>query len=133
MKEDLDGDTPGFRIITSGLTYIMKPQVEFGAAEGVTVPCRADFVIKAESKSDEQPLIAVFTDGFKYHRDDTENDAAKRMALVRAGYLVWSLTWHDLEAVLGNGDEATDLLGEDDGHMVQRQRELDVSWNTGQI
>ena len=133
MEEDIEGYAPGFRLTTAGFTYTMKPQQELGADEGVTVPCRPDFVIQADPVSDEQPVIAVFTDGFEHHRDSTGDDAAKRMALVRAGYLVWSLTWHDLEAVPGKGYEEADLLGENDGHMAQRQRELDASWNTGQI
>ena len=133
VEEDLGGDAPEFRLSTAGFTYFMTPQPELGTAEGVTAPCRPDFVIRHEQGSDDQPSIAIFTDGFKYHRDRTDDDAAKRMALVHAGYLVWSLTWHDLEAVLGDGDEATDLLGEDDGHMTQRQQELDAKWSTGQI
>ena len=133
VEKDLGGDTPRFRLTTKELTYIMTPQPEFGANEGTTIPCRADFEIRSASKSDEQPPIVVFTDGFKYHRDSTGDDAAKRMALVRAGYLVWSLTWHDLKAVFGDGDEAANLLGEDDGHMTERQRELDADWNTSQI
>ena len=133
VEEDLGGDTPELRLSTAGFTYFMTPQPELGTAEGVTIPCRPDFVIRYEQGSDDQPSIAVFTDGFKYHRDRTDDDTAKRMALVHAGYLVWSLTWHDLEAVLGDGDEATDLLGEDDGHMTLRQQELDTKWSTGQI
>ena len=133
VEENLGGDTLEFHLTTKEFTYIMTPQPEFGADEGTTIPCRADFEIRSASKSDKQPPIVVFMDGFEYHRDSTGDDAAKRMALVRAGYLVWSLTWHDLQAVLGNGDEAANLLGEDDGHMIERQRELDAGWNTGQI
>ena len=72
-------------------------------------------------------------DGFEYHRDKTDQDSAKRMALVRAGYLVWSLTWHDLETVLGSGDNAPDLLGHDDSHMAPVQKTLDGRWDTGLI
>lgn len=42
--------------------------------------------------------MAVFTDGFLYHRDRIGDDLAHRMALVRSGrFLVWSLTWKDVE------------------------------------
>ena len=72
-------------------------------------------------------------DGFEFHRDRTDEDSAKRLALVRAGYLVWSLTWHDLEAVLGKGDDALDVLGDDHGRMAKLQRTLDALWDTGSI
>ena len=136
VKRDYDGDTPKFRLTTAGITYVMEPQREFGADEGVAISCRSDFVIRtaraAAGKSTEQPPVAVFMDGFEHHRDRTDDDAAKRMALKHAGYLVWSLTWHDLDAVLGEGDEAANLLGEDDG-CTEQQRNLDARWNTGRI
>ena len=135
VTEDLGGG-PGFHLTTAGYTYFMEPQSEIGADEGVTVPSRPDFVIRAAQESGEQPFIAVFMDGFRHHRDRTDEDTAKRMALVRAGHLVWSLTWHDLDAVLGDGDAAAELLGEDshdDNHMAQRQRDLDARWSTRRI
>ena len=136
VEEDLSGDTPKFHLTTADITYVMEPQQEFGAHEGVAIPCRSDFVIRTASAAREpaeQPPIAVFMDGFEHHRDRTDDDAAKRMALKRAGYLVWSLTWHDLNAVLGEGDEATNLLGQDDGCIERQQRNLDDRWNTGRI
>ena len=132
VEEDFGGNGPGCHLCTAGFTYFMKPQPEFGTKEGVTVPSRPDFVIRAVQESGEQPPIAIFMDGFKHHRDRTDEDTAKRMALVRAGYLVWSLTWRDLDAVLGSGDVAANLLG-DDGHMAERRRDLDARWNTGRI
>ena len=90
-------------------------------------------MIRPARESPDQSPIAVFMDGFEYHRDRTDEDSAKRLALVRAGYLVWSLTWHDLEAVLGKGDDALDVLGGDDGHMAKLQRTLDIPWDTGSI
>ncbi len=46
---------------------------------------------------------------------------------------VWSLTWHDLEAVLGAGSDALDVLDGDDGRMAQLQRTLDTRWETGAL
>ena len=129
VVEDFSGVGLEFHLTTGGFTYCMKPQQEV-TAEGITV--RTDFVIRAAQEYGEQPPIAVFMDGFKHHRGRTDDDAAKRMAIVREGYLVGSLTWRDLDAVLGNGDAVANLLG-DDGHMSQRRRELDARWNTGRI
>ena len=72
-------------------------------------------------------------DGFEFHRNSTDQDSAKRMALVRGGFLVWSLTWHDLEAALGRGDSAADILGEDDGQMARLQKTLDDRWDSALI
>ena len=131
LRQEIVGGKPGFVLTTTGLTYYVEAQGEFGESDGVALPSRPDFVIRAARASPDKPPVAVFMDGFEYHRDKTDEDSAKRMALVRAGYLVWSLTWHDLESVLGSGDSAADLLGHDDGHMAHVQKTLDTRWDTG--
>ena len=130
VREDIVGGKPGFVLTTTGRTYYMEAQPEFGESDGVAIASRPDFVIRPARTSPDQPPIAIFMDGFEYHRETTDDDSAKRMALVRAGYLVWSLTWHDLEVALGNGDDAIDLLG-DAPHMMNVQRSLDARWGTG--
>ena len=132
VREDIVGGKPGFVLTTANLTYYMEAQPEFGEANGVALASRPDFVIRPARESAAQPPIAVFMDGFEYHRATTDDDSAKRMALVQAGFLVWSLTWHDLEVVLGKGDDALDLLG-DAGHMADVQQELDRRWGTGLV
>ena len=133
IRQEIVGGKPGFVLTTTGLTYYVEAQGEFGESDGVALASRPDFVIRAARASPDNPPVAVFMDGFEYHRDKTDEDSAKRMALVRAGYLVWSLTWHDLETVLGSGDSAADLLGHDDGHMAQLHKTLDTRWDTGLI
>ena len=133
VREDIVGGKPGYVLTTAGHTWYVEAQVELGESDGVEVASRPDFVIRPARESPDQPLIAVFMDGFEYHRDRTDEDSVKRLALVRAGYLVWSLTWHDLEAVLGRGDDALDVLGGDDGRMAKLQRTLDALWDTGSI
>ena len=133
IRQEIVGGKPGFVLTTTGLTYYVEAQGEFGESDGVVLASRPDFVIRAARASPDKPPIAVFMDGFEYHRDKTDEDSAKRMALVRAGYLVWSLTWHDLETVLGSGDNAAAFLGHDDGHMAQLQKTLDTRWDTGLI
>ena len=136
VREDVVAGKPGHVLTMPGRTYYMEAQAELGASDGVAIASRPDFVIRpARASAGERP-IAVFMDGFEYHCDRTGEDSAKRLALVRAGYLVWSLTWHDLEAVLGKGDDAPDaldVLGDDDGHMARLQRTLDARWGTGSV
>ena len=133
VQEEIVGGKPGHVLTTAELTYYVEAQAELGDSDGVAVASRPDFVIRPARASEDQPPIAIFMDGFEYHRERTGEDSAKRWALVRAGYLVWSLTWHDLEAVLGTGSDALEVLGDDDGRMAKLQRALDTRWETGSI
>ncbi len=85
-------------------SYNLEPQVEIGSADGVAVPCRADFLITAlrQSRVAIHP-IAIFTDGFQFHADlQNENyrfhkDLAQRMALSKSGrFHCWSLSYQDV-------------------------------------
>jgi DEAD/DEAH box helicase domain-containing protein len=52
----------------------------------------------ARTGEDFKP-VAVFLDGYEYHRDKLADDTAKRLAIVQSGrYLQWSLTWNDVNA-----------------------------------
>ena len=133
VRQDVVVGKPGFVIKVAGQTWLMQAQPELGEGSGVAVPSRPDFLIRPARESEGAPPVAVFMDGFEYHRDRTDEDSAKRMALVRAGFLVWSLTWHDLEVAHGKGDAAADLLGGDEGRMAQLQRKLDGRWETGSL
>ena len=133
VHEEIVGGKPGYVLTTAGLTYYVEAQVDIGESDGVAIASRPDFVIRPARTSPDQPPIAVFMDGFEYHRQRTGEDSAKRWALARAGCLVWSLTWHDLETVLGTGSDAVDVLGDDDGRMGKLQRTLDTRWDTGSL
>ena len=75
----------------------------------MSVPCCPDFVLwpktkkNGESKSTLRDCckpVAVFTDGFAYHRDRADDDTLKRMALLRSRrFRVWSVNWEDVQAV----------------------------------
>ena len=132
VRADLVRGKPGYVLKVGAHTYYMETQAELGASEGVVEPSRADFLIRPARPAPAQPPIAVFTDGFEFHRDKTDTDSLKRLALVRAGFLVWSITWHDLEFVFGKAPDVPDLLagatvGDD---MAALQRELDSRWGT---
>ena len=143
VRHDLVHGKPGYVLRIRGRTWLMEPQAELGEPDGVAVASRPDFLIRP-ARAIESPPVAVFMDGFQYHRDATDEDSAKRMALVRAGYLVWSLTWHDLEVAFGRPVQAVDFL--DDGvaggtgtpatnsrEMAELQRRLDESWDTAEL
>ena len=127
VRRDLIRGRPGYLVQVGTRTWYVEPQVELGPSDGVRIPCRPDFLIRSAHRSQEAAPVAVFTDGFEYHRDRTDDDSAKRMALSRAGYLVWSLTWHDLEGVFGGAADAPDLLaGQSGAHPMDAvQQALD--------
>ncbi len=133
VREDVVAGKPGFVLTVGEMTYTMEAQAQCGEPEGVAIASRPDFLIRATREAADRPPVAVFMDGFEFHRQTLDEDSAKRMALVRAGYLVWSLTWHDLEPAFGNEDDCLNLLGADGGDMSELQRKLDSRWGTGAV
>ena len=71
----------------------IEPQVLLDAGSGVSVDCKPDFVFWPVSAPDHKP-VAVFTDGFLYHKDIVSDDTIKREAIRRSGnFRVWSLSF----------------------------------------
>ena len=130
VREDVVAGKLGYVVTVGEMTYTVEAQAQCGSSEGVAVASRPDFVLRATREAADRPPVAVFMDGFEFHRGTLDEDSAKRMALVRAGYLVWSLTWHDLSPAFGGEDDCLNLLAEDDGHMGGLQRALDERWGT---
>ncbi|WP_136797070.1 DEAD/DEAH box helicase [Desulfosediminicola ganghwensis] len=99
FKNDLlNGNKPGYFFSFQDKAYYVEPQVELGSADGVAIASRADFVIRPARSGQGGKPIAVFLDGFAYHRDRVGQDMAQRMAIVQSGkFHAWSLTWYDVE------------------------------------
>ncbi len=98
VKNDLVNGKPGYFIKVGDRAYYMEPQVELGELNGISIPSRADFVIRSARLSDGIKPIAIFLDGFAYHQQRIGQDMAQRMAIVQSGrFYVWSLTWQDVE------------------------------------
>ncbi|MEA3333398.1 MAG: DEAD/DEAH box helicase [Pseudomonadota bacterium] len=98
LTQDLVNGKPGYFLKVAEKAYYIEPQVELGELDGVTVPSRADFVIRAARMHDRMKPVVVFLDGYTYHRDRIGRDTAQRMAIVQSGnFHVWSLSWHDVE------------------------------------
>ena len=128
VRQELVRGKPGYLLKLNAKTWFIEPQAELGAADGVTAPSRPDFLIHPVRAS-EAPPVALFMDGFEYHRDRVDQDSLKRMALVRAGFVVWSLTWHDLEAAFGRSPDALDFLEVEQNDMAEVQQQLDRHWD----
>ena len=135
VRADLVRGKPGYVLKVGSHSYYMEAQAELGASDGVVEPSRPDFLIRPARAEPGQHPVAVFTDGFEFHRDKTDADSLKRMALIRAGLLVWSLTWHDLEFVFGKPPDVPDLLAgtQASDAMEALQRTLDARWGTASL
>ena len=143
---------PGYALSVGGNKYHVEPQADFDLGDGVAVPSRPDFAIwpdggpgagpsEGSGPSEgalppedaglprDAPAVAVFLDGFEYHRDQTGDDSAKRMSLARAGLLVWSLTWDDLEGAFGGVPSAPNFLADHGTAQPAVQTALDQRWD----
>lgn len=80
--------------------YEMEPHVQLGQAQGVRFACEPDFVLWPQQK--QQAAIAIFLDGYEYHQGIVQQDLLKRQSLMHAGFVVWSLTWYDINLALGD-------------------------------
>ena len=89
----------------------IEPQVLLDAADGVKVACKPDFIFWPVSAPNHKP-VAVFTDGFLYHKDIVADDTIKRECIRRSGkFRVWSLSFKDVQNVFApQGDYATPIL-----------------------
>ncbi len=83
---------------TKYIRWHIELQVDLNESDGVAVACRPDFVLRCLSVDESvAPPIAVFMDGFEYHREIQSQDTAKRFGVLASGkYRVWTLGWHDL-------------------------------------
>ncbi|MDE2927157.1 MAG: DEAD/DEAH box helicase [Acidobacteriota bacterium] len=140
LQYDLVDGKPGYvlRIGSGGAdghAWYVVPQVDVGLSDGVVHPSRPDFLIRPAKASAIHPPVAVFMDGFEYHRDRVDDDSVKRMALVRAGFVVWSATWDDVKVVLGEAQAPNVLIPSRDPQppMDQVQRGLDAQWQTSEL
>ena len=106
-----------YYIKINDLSWEIEPQVLLNETDGVSIPCKPDFVfwpasVENSSDPDSQKPVAVFTDGFTYHKDIVADDTLKREAIRRSGrFRVWSLTFKDVQSILTNlNDYYTETL-----------------------
>ena len=138
LRPDIVRGGSGFIFRIGSETWNIEPQVNLNESHGVLVASCPDFLLRPAKEAAGKRPVAVFLDGFQYHKRTVGEDSAKRMALVRAGYLQWSLTWSDMEIAFGGTPEAGDLLrGDRDGEAGNRMRplqeKLDAMWSMGPL
>ena len=94
---EIDGRV-GYEIALPDHNWIVECQVNLGRKNNIPVESKPDFVLRPKGPSDTRP-IAVFADGFAYHRSILADDTNKRMAILASReFRIWSVTWDDLHA-----------------------------------
>jgi DEAD/DEAH box helicase domain-containing protein len=102
----------GCQLKIGNAVWEIEPQVKLDASFDVAVETRADFVLWPTRTCGTQKPVAVYVDGFIYHKDRVADDTLKREAVRRSGkFRVWSLSWKDVQSVFKvQGEYATDNL-----------------------
>jgi DEAD/DEAH box helicase domain-containing protein len=109
LVQDIVNGKSGYLLEVASQRYWIEPQVELTDSDGVSVACKPDFVIWPGRASSSRLPIALFCDGWTYHRDTVREDAQKRSALVASGrFWVWSVTSDDVKAAI-DSERGTDL------------------------
>lgn len=111
ISNALVNNKEGYLLTINDSTWEIEPQCLLDASNGVKVTCKPDFVLWPISDKRKKP-VAVFTDGFIYHKDKVADDTLKREAIRRSGnFRVWALSWKDVQSVFqAQGFYATDTL-----------------------
>jgi len=111
ISQSLVDGKEGYILKVNDSSWEIEPQVMLGPMHGVSIQCKPDFIIRQIGRSDKLP-VAIFTDGFIFHKDRVADDTLKREAIRRSGkYHVWTLSWRDVQSVFqAQGDYATPTL-----------------------
>ena len=122
IQKSLVRNKPGFSL-SVGLDaqeWLIEPQVTLGAAHGLPVEVSIDFVLRPASVATGRKPIAIFLDGFQYHRARVGHDMLQRMSLLSSGdYDVWSFTWQDIDAAFEHGTPLPPMLLHPDGEKLR--------------
>jgi len=103
VSQELVRGKAGYFLKAGDHVWRVEPQVEVGSDKGVMIPSKPDFVLWPDTATGYLP-IAIFLDGWQYHKDRIGDDIAKRMAVARSGrFNVWSLTYDDIASFLDAG------------------------------
>lgn len=112
ITKELVNNKEGYLLKIGECLWEIEPQVLLDAQYGVSVQSRADFVLWPVRTTGGQKPVAIYTDGFLYHKDKVADDTLKREAIRRSNrFRVWTLSWKDVQSVFrAQGDYATATL-----------------------
>ena len=106
LVQDIVRGKSGYLITVGEQQYWIEPQAELGPSDGVRQPCKPDFLFRPVAAGGKRRPIAVFCDGWTFHKEIARIDAQKRNAIVASGaFWSYSVTWEDVKAAM---DEKTE-------------------------
>lgn len=104
-SKDIVNGKVGFKLEIGDLIYSVEPHARLGKEQGVAYPCEPDFLISLDRESEENIVVAVFLDGYSYHKNIVHEDLMKRQGIsLNSSMLSWSLTWHDVNHVFAGSE-----------------------------
>ena len=80
MIQEIINGKAGYHLKIGSSRYKVELQKPLGSDEGTPVSCKPDFFISPSILESLKP-IAIFCDGWKYHKDITDEDALKETHL----------------------------------------------------
>ena len=99
IQAEVVNGKPGYFLSVGAHCYTIEPQVNTSQVDGVHYASCPDFIIRSSRESHGFKPVAVFMDGYQYHKDKVTEDTMKRLALVQSGrYFQWSMNWQDVNA-----------------------------------
>lgn len=117
----------GYVFQHQNMVWEVEPQVMLGMGDSVREPSRADFLFCPLHGAAASALpIAVFLDGWRYHRGRIALDIRQRLAIRDSGkFRVWSMTWED---VLEDKEDDSRIFGaRDPRHALSKSGK--EGWN----
>ncbi|GAB3771907.1 DEAD/DEAH box helicase [Ramlibacter monticola] len=101
LIQDVVNGKSGYLLEVGSQRYRVEPQSELNDGVGVSVWSQPDFVIFPWAAGSKRRPVAVFCDGWAYHKECLREDALKRSAIVSSGrFWTWSVTHQDVASAL---------------------------------
>jgi DEAD/DEAH box helicase domain-containing protein len=127
LKPAVVNQKPGYRWSLGEAEWMIEPQVKPPPAESAGVPVSVDFVMRPARARSERRL-AIFLDGWTFHKRRIGKDLRQRMALLAGGgWDVWTFTWVDLDLKLGvsSSQEVPELAVPDHLRLKEMLKRMD--------
>lgn len=111
IHKQLVSGKEGYLLKIKDAVWEIELQAPFTTDKGFVIASKPDFVLRPKHVGHTQRAVAVFTDGFMYHKDKIADDTRKRMAIRATDeYRVWSLSWKDVDDALAGKKHVSDML-----------------------
>jgi DEAD/DEAH box helicase domain-containing protein len=110
LVQDVIYGKSGYVLEVGSQRYRIEPQRALNADDGVLIPSKPDFVLWPWASGANRRPVAVFCDGWAFHKDTMREDAQKRSAIAATGkFWTWSVTHQDVSAAIeGSADSDLD-------------------------